>query len=129
MMPDFVEGVVHINLEIYVEDIERSINFYVDHLGFDLMKDEEDAGQDRRIATLAFGNAVLDLVMGSPPPISKQRFRLVWEVDNLRPAMQMIVSGGGAVIRTMEYGIFCADPDGNAILLTQREPNPEDIAY
>jgi catechol 2,3-dioxygenase-like lactoylglutathione lyase family enzyme len=129
MMPDYAEGVVHIALVLNVSDMDRSIAFYVDHLGFDLVKDEDDAGQDKRIVTLSFGNAVLDLVAGDPPPISKQRYRLVWEVEDLRPALQLVVAGGGRVVRQMEYGIFCADPDGNTILLTKREPEPEDLRY
>jgi predicted enzyme related to lactoylglutathione lyase len=129
MMADYPEGIVHVNLVLHVADIERSITFYVDHLGFDLTKDEEDPAQERRLATLIYGNAALDLVMGEAPPIAKQQFRLIWEVDDLRLAMQLVESGGGRVIRVMEYGILCADPDNNAILLTQREPNPEDIAY
>jgi catechol 2,3-dioxygenase-like lactoylglutathione lyase family enzyme len=129
MTPDYVDGVVHVAIVLNVADIERSIAFYVDHLGFDLVRDEEDAAHDQRVVSLSFGNAAVDLVSGAAPPLSKQHYRLVWEVNDLRPAVQLITQGGGRVVRQMEYGVICADPDGHSILLTLAEPDPEDIAY
>jgi len=118
------EAVVELGATISVADVDRALDFYCNYLGFQLIHEEEDPGQDRRVATIGYGNVVLDLVMGGPTH-RRQNFRLFWTVDNLEAAIEHLRAGGGQVIRQLEYGVYCSDPDGNTILVKFKDLDPE----
>jgi predicted enzyme related to lactoylglutathione lyase len=119
------EAIVELGAAIYVADVERALGFYCDDLGFDLLRDEEDPGHDRRVATVRYGNVVLDLVQGSRPDGRRDTHRLFWTVDDLDAGVEHIVASGGAVLRRLEYGVYCADPDGNLILVKSKDLDPD----
>jgi catechol 2,3-dioxygenase-like lactoylglutathione lyase family enzyme len=119
------EAIVELGAAIYVADIERSLAFYCDDLGFDLLRDEEDPGQDRRVATVRYGNAVLDLVQAPRPEGRRDTHRLYWTVDDLEAGIEHLVAAGGSMLRRLEYGVFCADPDGNVILVKLKDLDPD----
>ncbi|HXH22656.1 MAG TPA: VOC family protein [Dehalococcoidia bacterium] len=119
------EAIIELGAAIYVADIERSLGFYCDDLGFEVLRDEEDPGQDRRIATIRYGNVVLDLIQGEKPGGRRETHRLFWTVDDLEVGIEHLVAAGGSVLRRLEYGVYCADPDGNVILVKLKDMDPE----
>ena len=121
---DGFEAIVELGISLPVSDVDRAIAFYCDCLGFDLTFDEEDPGQDRRVATVRYGNALIDLVLGGPPE-RRQDYRLFWFVEKVEEAVEHLQAGGGRVVRRLEYGVYCADPDGNTILVKQKDFDPE----
>jgi predicted enzyme related to lactoylglutathione lyase len=123
------DAYVEVGVAVGVVNMDRAIAFYCDHLGFDLLSDEEDPVAGRRTATVSFGNAVLDLIADAERQPRRDGFRIFLTVDDLRPALRSIEAGGGKVLRQMEYGYYCTDPDGNLILLRLREPDPQEISF
>ncbi len=119
---------IDLGISLEVTDMERSLVFYRDCLGFDVVRDEEDPGSDRRLATLRFGNAVLDLVMVEPPVRYRPAARLFWVVEKIPEAVELIEDSGGHVQRTMEYGVHCVDPDGHPLLVIQKEPDVDELS-
>ncbi len=123
------ESWVDVGVTLEVADVERSLAFYRDGLGFEVLRDEEDP--ENRLATLRRGNTLIDLVPGNGAKTDRdhQGFRLFWVVEDFRSALNVLIGSGGRIIRHMEYGILCRDPDGYAILMIQKEPDPEDTSY
>jgi catechol 2,3-dioxygenase-like lactoylglutathione lyase family enzyme len=118
------EALVQLGITLSVSDIDRAVDFYCDCLGFELTFDEEDPGQDRRVATIRYGNALIDLVL-EDAPARRPDSRLFWLVEKLEDAVEHLQAGGGRVVRRLEYGVYCADPDGNSILVKQKDFDPE----
>lgn len=118
------EATVELGIAIAVSDMERALDFYCDHLGFDFVSEQEAGGEGQRIVTIRYGNAIVDLVTQAGGE-KRQNFRLFWTVDNLELALEHLVAGGGRVQRQMEYGVYCADPDGNTILVKLKELEPD----
>ncbi len=118
------EAIVELSVAIPVTDIDRALDFYCDHLGFEFVSEEDASGDERRIVTIRYGNVLLDLIAGAPAA-PRQNYRLLWTVDDLETALEHLKAGGGAALREMEYGVYCADPDGNMILVKIKEPDPE----
>ena len=123
------DSLVELGVTLNVSDVDRAISFYCGGLGFDLIRDEESPGQDSRLATVRFGNALLDITSGAASERRRKEFSLSWTVDQVRLALDLIVEGGGRIVRHMEYGIICADPDGHSILVVQKEPDPEELSF
>lgn len=119
------EAIVELGVTLPVRDIDRAIDFYCDYLGFDFTSDEEDPGQDRRVATLRYGNALIDLVLGDDGD-RRRNHRLFWRVEKLDDALEHLMAGGGTVLRRLEYGVYCTDPDGNSILVKPKDIDPEE---
>ncbi|HEY7268516.1 MAG TPA: VOC family protein [Dehalococcoidia bacterium] len=118
------EAIVELGISLPVGNVDRAIAFYCDYLGFDLVFDEEDPGQDRRVASVRYGNAMIDLILGERTE-RRQDARLYWFVEKLDDAIAHLEHGGGRVVRRLEYGVYCADPDGNSILVKQKDFDPE----
>ncbi len=123
------ESWVDVGVTLHVADIERSLAFYRDGLGFEVLRDEEDP--EHRLALLRRGNTLIDLVAGDTAGDEhhRQDFRLFWVVEDFRSALDVLVASGGGITRHMEYGILCRDPDDYTILMVQKEPEPEDTSY
>lgn len=119
------DAIIELGVAIPVADMERALDFYCDFLGFEFLNEEDQGGDERRIVTLRYGNILLDLVSGDAAGPSRQNFRLFWTVGKLGDALEHIQAGGGTILRTMEYGVYCTDPDGNTILV---KILPEDAA-
>ncbi len=116
-----------LGISLRVENVDRSLAFYRDVLGCEVLRDEEDP--DQRLVSLRSGNALIDLVGGHRTSADTQAFRLFWVVEDMREAVGRLEAGGGRIIRHMEYGIYCEDPDGYQIMLVQKEPDPEDMSF
>jgi len=126
--PDSPPGTIDVGIALTVRDLDRSLAFYCDYLGFDPLGDEDDTADDRRMATVRYGNALIELVTGEPGP-RHQNYRIFWTVEKIKDAVERILAGGGSLVRQMEYGVFCADPDGNTILIRQAEPDDQDTFW
>jgi catechol 2,3-dioxygenase-like lactoylglutathione lyase family enzyme len=124
-----ITGRIEVAIVLPVSNMERSLEFYCDTLGCEVVRDEEDAGQGRRAVTLRFGNAVIDLRIDPEMPLRRDGSRLFWSVDKFDEALAAVELAGGRVVRRMEYGVYCADPDGNAFLVRPLEPDPEEMGY
>jgi catechol 2,3-dioxygenase-like lactoylglutathione lyase family enzyme len=119
------EAIVELGVILPVSDVDRAVDFYCDYLGFDLLFDEEDPGQDRRVATIRYGNVLIDLVLGEAGN-RRQDQRLFWRVEKLEEALEHLMAGGGRIVRRLEYGVYCTDPDGNSILVKVKDFDPEE---
>jgi predicted enzyme related to lactoylglutathione lyase len=119
------EAIVEMGVVLPVVDMDRALGFYCDCLGFDFLYEEEDPADGRRQASVRYGNVVLDLVMNGDRPIG-QNCRLFWRVEKLEEALRHLEAGGGRVVRYMEYGVYCTDPEGNSILVKLKDLDPEE---
>lgn len=117
------DAIMELGVVLSVADLERAVEFYTEFLGFEVTGEEDPSGDDRRVVTLRYGNAVLDLVERERSG-QRQNFRLVWTVGDIDAAVEHLRAGGGSIVRPMEYGMYCADPDGNLILVKQMEMDP-----
>jgi catechol 2,3-dioxygenase-like lactoylglutathione lyase family enzyme len=113
------EAIVELGVTLPVSDMDRALDFYCENLGFALLHEEEDPGHDRRTAIISYGNILIDLVLGDGRP-KTANYRLFWFVDDMDAALDHLQAAGGSLVRRMEYGVFCRDPDGNTILVKEK---------
>ncbi len=113
------EAIVELGVRLPVLDMDRALDFYCENLGFALVHEEEDPGQDRRTAIISYGNILIDLVLGPEPP-QTLNYRLYWLVDDVDAGLEHLQAAGGTVVRRLEYGVFCRDPEGNTILVKEK---------
>jgi catechol 2,3-dioxygenase-like lactoylglutathione lyase family enzyme len=90
-------------LELFVDDIDRSIDFYVRALGFALIRQEDDYASLRRgDAELGLGPIAKLPSTGSGPGFTRERVsasrgagvEIVLEVENLESACEMVERAG-----------------------------------
>jgi lactoylglutathione lyase len=124
-------------IELFVTDLDASIRFYEDVLGFSLER------RDRDYASLRLGGAVLGLGPiaklpedGPPPGFTQGRLagrrgagvEIVLEVDDLEHAVARVERTGHPLaepIRERPWGLRdfrLADPDGYYLRVTTRSP-------
>jgi catechol 2,3-dioxygenase-like lactoylglutathione lyase family enzyme len=108
-----------------VADVERSVSFYVEQVGFHLDHDLEP-GNGMRVVQLTPPGSACSIVFGvgmgdSNPPGSIRNVHLV--VDNLSDVRQGLVQRGVEVSEIQDMGgvlyAFFADLDGNSWALQQ----------
>ncbi len=117
-----------------VADVERSLAFYRDAVGFDLDHDVSPGNGMRVIQLTPPGSACsvvfgVGLDDGSVPPGSVRNLHLV--VDDVEAAREPLVERGVEVSEVVDMGgvkyAFFADPDGNSWALqeiTSRAQHP-----
>jgi catechol 2,3-dioxygenase-like lactoylglutathione lyase family enzyme len=113
-----------------VSDVERSIAFYRDSVGFDLDHDVSP-GNGMRVVQLTPPGSACSVVFGvgiddgSVPPGSVRNLHLV--VDDVEAARQPLVDRGVEVSDVVDMGgvryAFFADPDGNSWALQEITPH------
>ncbi|MFC0082148.1 VOC family protein [Aciditerrimonas ferrireducens] len=122
-------AITHVQLlSLPVSDQDRARAFYVDVLGFDLVRDNPMGSGARWVQVAPKGTATsISLVTWFPtmPPGSVKG--LVLETDDLEGDVADLVAKGVAIeggIQTQPWGRFVTfeDPDGNGIVLQQTAP-------
>jgi 4-oxalocrotonate tautomerase family enzyme len=104
---------------VMVSDLERSVSFYVDQLGF-TVRPAKPLADGRTFVAFTQG---LALVAGLKPG-DRQVDHLAFEVDNVRPLRDRLKEAGISFFNDLHDGpygltIYVADPDGNKIELYQ----------
>jgi predicted enzyme related to lactoylglutathione lyase len=108
-----------------VTDVERSLSFYVEQVGFHLDHDVEP-GNGMRVIQLTPPGSACSIVFGvgmgaSNPPGSIRNIHLV--VDDVSDVRRTLVQRGVDVSEIQDMGgvlyAFFADPDGNSWALQQ----------
>lgn len=123
--PDFM-AVTHIQLaSLPVADQERALHFYVDVLGFDLVRDNP-MGPDRRWVQVAPPGAQTSITLVTwfptmPPGSTKGT---VLETDDLDADVAALTARGVNLeggVQSQPWGRFVTfdDPDGNGIVLQE----------
>jgi catechol 2,3-dioxygenase-like lactoylglutathione lyase family enzyme len=119
---------MHMKLEVVplpVTDVNRSLAFYVEQVGFHLDHDVEP-GNGMRVVQLTPPGSACSIVFGvgmgdSNPPGSIRNVHLV--VDDVSEVRQALVQRGVEVSEIQDMGgvlyAFFADPDGNSWALQQ----------
>jgi catechol 2,3-dioxygenase-like lactoylglutathione lyase family enzyme len=113
-----------LRLELFVNDVPKSVAFYNDVLGFDTVR-EEKGYASMRLGTVEFGIGPLDdLPKGHyfRPEIATQRrglgTEIVIEVDDVQKAYARVKQSGHAIVSPLgkrPWGLRdfrVADPDG-----------------
>jgi catechol 2,3-dioxygenase-like lactoylglutathione lyase family enzyme len=110
-------------LSLPVSDQDRARDFYVDTLGFDLVRDNQ-MGPDQRWVEVAPKGALTSVTLVTwfptmPPGSAKG---LVLETDDLDADVAALTAGGVPIpdgIQHQPWGRFVTfdDPDGNGIVL------------
>ena len=123
-----VKSIGHI--AVSVKDIERSLDFYVNKLGFTEMfrleRDERLWIVYLRITDTQYIELFPDAVGDSAPPFANVGFNhLCLEVDNIDEAIAELTSKGVVLTAEKKMGVdhnyqaWIADPEGNRIELMQ----------
>lgn len=120
-----------------VGDLEKSIAFYTDVLGMQLLRQSENAEYKYTLAFVGYGdernNAVLELTYNwgvSSYEVGNAFGHIALEVENIYEACDKIRAKGGVISRepgpvkggTTEIA-FVRDPDNYAIELIQKKAN------
>jgi lactoylglutathione lyase len=118
----------HLNtVTVYVSDQQRSLDFYVEKLGFEKRADRDMGPSGRWIEVCPTG-AVTGLVLVRGDAFDRQdrvgsSADLVFETEDVHTAHQALVAGGVEVTDpyTQAWGTSfqVTDPDGLAILIKQ----------
>ena len=122
---------MNIKLEVVplpVTDVERSLGFYTEKVGFHLDHDVQP-GNDMRIIQLTPPGSACSIVFGtgmgdSNPPGSIKNLHLV--VDDIVKARELLAEKGADISEVQDMGgvkyAYFADPDGNSWALQQTPP-------
>ena len=111
-----------------VTDVERSLGFYTEKVGFHLDHDVQP-GNDMRIIQLTPPGSACSIVFGtgmgdSNPPGSIKNLHLV--VDDIVKARELLAEKGADISEVQDMGgvkyAYFADPDGNSWALQQTPP-------
>ncbi len=119
-------AITHIHLvSLPTTDQDRSLRFYVDILGFELVRDNP-MGPDQRWVQVAPPDAQTSITLVTwfptmPPGSTKG---MVLETDDLDAEVAALASKGVSIeggIQTQPWGRFVTfdDPDGNGIVLQE----------
>ncbi|EJK80623.1 VOC family protein [Rhizobium sp. AP16] len=123
-----VKSIGHV--AVSVRDIERSLDFYVNKLGFEEMFRLEQDGRlwivYLRITDTQYLELFPDAVGDSTPPFANVGFNhLCLEVDDIDGAIAELMAKGVALTSEKQLGVdhnyqaWIADPEGNRIELMQ----------
>jgi predicted enzyme related to lactoylglutathione lyase len=122
-------------IELFVADLDTSIRFYEQVLGFELERRETDYASLRRGgAVLGLGSIAKLPAVASPPGFSQERLagnrgsgvEIVLEVDDLDAALARVERAGAplaAPLQQRPWGLRdfrLADPDGYYLRVTTR---------
>jgi lactoylglutathione lyase len=118
-------------IAIFVSDVQRSVTFYRDILGFEFKKPPTSSGCEGRSGTLKIGiydRSWLVKLFGDRgrQPISGNPFLLSMTVGDLDAVYQHLLDMNVRAIaepREMSWGqriIFLEDPDGNLLEIVQK---------
>lgn len=132
-------GAMRLRMELFVEDMDRSIAFYHDVLGFGLLRRDEGYASVRR-GDVTFGIgpiAKLPDVGGyfTRPRLAKGRglgVEIVLEVEDIAAEYERVLATGhpvGEPLQDRPWGLTdfrLTDPDGYYLRVTSSEPNPGD---
>jgi catechol 2,3-dioxygenase-like lactoylglutathione lyase family enzyme len=135
MTASITERLAPVAPEFFVRDVEASIAFYIDVLGFKLVRADVDGDGRRTFAVLARGAAEFMLaheaLLGSEnraalryPRASGVDIRLM--VDDVDSVYASVSAAGGRIVlpvKDQPYGLrdfIVADPDGFRIRFAQR---------
>jgi catechol 2,3-dioxygenase-like lactoylglutathione lyase family enzyme len=114
-------GLDHIVLA--VADVERSVAWYHDHLGLEVLRlDEWRDGKVLFPSVRLDGTTIIDVFKGERSGVNVDHFAVVVEddVDALAGSDEFEVVGGPADLfgaRGTGRGIYVKDPDGNTVEL------------
>ena len=125
-------GGARLRLELFADDVPKSVAFYKDVLGFETVREEKGYAQ-LRLGAVEFGIGALD---GLPrnhyfrPEIAKQRrglgVEIVIEVDDVQAAFDRVNRSGTKVLSPLTkrpWGLTdfrIADPDGYYLRISSR---------
>jgi catechol 2,3-dioxygenase-like lactoylglutathione lyase family enzyme len=122
-------AITHVQLlSLPVSDQDRARAFYVDVLGFDLVRDNPMGTDARWVQVAPKGAATsISLVTWFPTMPAGSVKGLVLETDDLEGDVADLVAKGVVIeggIQTQPWGRFVTfdDPDGNGIVLQQTAP-------
>ncbi len=124
-MPKFC----HVGL--FVTDLERSVKFYTEVVGLDLVDKHPDTGRGVAIAFVGDGRGVVELLEYKDPAkrdrVTSGRYdHLAWFVDDLRQTMNTMMTKGVTFEKSEPIVVldgrqiaFFYGPDGERIELVQ----------
>jgi catechol 2,3-dioxygenase-like lactoylglutathione lyase family enzyme len=135
MTASITEKLAPVAPEFFVRNVDASIAFYIDVLGFTLVRSEPDGDGPRTFAVVARGDAEFLLAheafLGSAnraalpyPRASGVDIRLM--VDDVDAVFARVAGAGARIVlplKDQEYGLrdfIVADPDGFRIRFAQR---------
>lgn len=120
------------HLGLLVTDLERSVRFYTEIVGLELIERHPDSGRGLEIAFVGDGRGVLELLAYKDPEKRGRTARgrydhLAWFVDDLRQVMSAMAAKG-VVFEAPEPIVvldgrqinFFSGPDGERIELVQQ---------
>jgi catechol 2,3-dioxygenase-like lactoylglutathione lyase family enzyme len=119
-------------VSVPVSDQDRSLEFYVDVLGFTLLVDRRFSTDMRWVMVAPPGaQTALTLVTWFPSMLPGSLQGTVLESDDLERDVDVLVGKGVAVseVQDAPWGRFVtlADPDGNGIVLQASAPGAADV--
>jgi lactoylglutathione lyase len=118
-------------IALFVSNVQRSVAFYRDIMGFQFAKPPNDRGCEGRSGNLKIGIYDRSWLAGlfgdrGQPPISGNPFLLSMTVDDLDAVYQDLLAAKVEAIAPpteMSWGqriIFLEDPDGNLLEIVQK---------
>ena len=117
-------------IALFVSDVQRSVTFYRDALGFEFTTPTKPDGAEGRSGRLRIGlydRSWLPRLLGEAAdhPISGHPFLLSMTVPNLEASYQRLQQLEVTILQppqSMDWGqriLFLADPDGNLLEIVQ----------
>lgn len=115
------------HIAFQVSDMDSSISFYTQKLGFKLNFRSEDEEENELFAILEYGNAHLELIQdlnkGYQKPVIKKPYcpHLAIEIDDMKSAFKTLKANNINIIRgplelkDKETWIYFSDPDNNIL--------------
>jgi catechol 2,3-dioxygenase-like lactoylglutathione lyase family enzyme len=121
--------ITHVNVAVmYVADQERSREFYVDKLGFEVVRDEE-MWPGARWLEVAPRGAQTAIVLSSAADFGKRPGEgayLTFACDDIQATFRQLGEAGVKVTDpvTEPWGAYikATDPDGNEVMIVQKAP-------
>ena len=113
---------------LYVDDIERAVEFYTEALGWQMRKAPPELGGDKHYWITAGPDdepgldGDLEVRVGNRATINHYR------IPSYKDTLEKIKNGGGKVVSEEDMGemgkhAFCEDPDGNLFGVMWENPN------
>lgn len=121
------------HIVLYVKDLERSVHFYRDVLGFRPVAQPDDRGRRFPVAVFSSGRPHHELLLievgpGAPHPGNGRRaglyhfgFKIGDTDDELREAVARLTENSVPIVGTSDHtathSLYILDPDGNEVEL------------